>query len=352
MPSRALTNPASLARALELWFDKEGLDYPWRRTHDPYAILVSELMLQQTQIATVLGRGYYARWMERFPDVATLAAALEHEVLRTWEGLGYYRRARFLHQIAKAVVKDHGGVFPRDPETIRALPGVGRYTAGAVASFAFDAAEPIVDGNVARVLSRLCNDPTPVDTTAGQARLWEHAHLLVRSAKSPRRLNSALMELGQRLCRTGAPLCAECPVKSHCRADDPASLPLKTKRITITEVTERVFFHRTDEGILLQQETGNRRTGLWKLPPLPDDLATPPPVLHKAHYTITRYRVTLWIHDSPIPQSTPPPLHSSSHPPLHHSIIPFASLPQLPMPSPYRKALNAVLASADFALEA
>ena len=123
-------------------------------------------MLQQTQIATVLGRGYYARWMERFPNVRALAAATEPEVLRTWEGRGYYRRARFLHQVAKTIIEKHDGVFPRDLASIRVLPGVGRYTAGAVASFAFDEREPIVDGNIARVLSRLCNDPTPVDSTA------------------------------------------------------------------------------------------------------------------------------------------------------------------------------------------
>jgi A/G-specific adenine glycosylase len=329
---------------MEAWFAKNARDYPWRRTTDPYAIIVSELMLQQTQIATVLDRGYYARWMARFPDVPALAAASEHEVLRTWEGLGYYRRARFLHQLAKTVIEKHDGVFPRDLEAIHALPGVGRYTAGAVASFAFDAPEPIVDGNVARVLARLLNDSTPVDSTEGQLKLWEQAHALVKSAGSPRQLNSALMELGQRVCRTGTPLCGECPVKTFCRAKDPASLPVKSKRVAITEVTERVFFHRTEAGVLLQQETGKRRTGLWKLPALPDDARKLPPVLHQSRYTITRYRVTLWVHEAPE--------HCSTTPPLHHSITPLPQLAHLPMPSPYRKALNAVLATTNFALEA
>jgi A/G-specific adenine glycosylase len=278
--------------------------------------------------------------------VRSLADASESEVLRTWEGLGYYRRARFLHQVAKTIVEQHHGVFPRDLATIRALPGVGRYTAGAVASFAFDEREPIVDGNVARVLSRLRNDPTPVDSTSGQAQLWEHAELLVKSAKSARTLNSALMELGQRICRTGTPACGECPVKSHCLADDPASLPIKSKQPIITEVTERVFFHRTDAGILLQQETGNRRTGLWKLPALPES-PKPPPVLHKAHYTITRYRVTLWVHEAPAAKSLKTML---ADPALR--FISADELAHLPMPSPYRKALNAMLAAAEFELEA
>src|SRR4051795_7601157 len=144
MTCSQLPNPAALALALETWFARDSRDYPWRRTTDPYAILVSEIMLQQTQIATVLDRGYYTRWMARFPNVDALARAAEHEVLRAWEGLGYYRRARFLHQLAKTISTDHSGAFPREVVSIRALPGVGRYTAGAVASFAFDEREPIV----------------------------------------------------------------------------------------------------------------------------------------------------------------------------------------------------------------
>ena len=188
----------AIAVALERWFTANARDYPWRRTHDPYAILVSEVMLQQTQIPTVLDRGYYSRWMERFPDFASLAAADETEVLSAWEGLGYYRRARNLQKLAKVVTTEHDGTFPRDVTAIRALPGIGPYTAGAIASFAFDEAEPIVDGNVARVLSRVFNDSTPIDSTAGQKALWSRAGSLVKTAGSPRVLNSALMELGQR----------------------------------------------------------------------------------------------------------------------------------------------------------
>lgn len=347
MPRTApsLKNARAIALALESWFAANARDYPWRRTTDPYTILVSEMMLQQTQIATVLDRGYFGRWMERFPNLATLAAAAEPEVLRAWEGLGYYRRARFLHKLAQTVVVEHGGVFPQGKEAIRALPGVGAYTAGAVASFAFDACEPIVDGNVARVLSRLCDDATPVDSTAGQTVLWKRAEALVRASASPRALNSSLMELGQTVCRTGKPQCSACPVQRFCLAKDPGSLPVKARRLTATDVTERVFFHQSDRGVLLQQETGRRRTGLWKLPALPESAGLPP-VLHRARYTITRYKVTLWVHASPPTKA----LHSLMEDGAMQQVT-ASDLPHLPMPSPYRKALDAMLALAEFRLD-
>ena len=336
-----------ITHALEAWFHRQGKDYPWRQTTDPYAILVSEMMLQQTQISTVLDRGYYARWMERFPDLATLAVATEPEVLRTWEGLGYYRRSRFLHQMAQKVVAEHGGTFPSSTKDVRALPGVGDYTAGAVCSFAYNAREAIVDGNVARVLARIWNDPTPVDSTEGLSRLWERSRLLVAKAKSPRVFNSALMELGQTVCRVGTPLCGECPVQEWCQAEIPSDLPVKGKRTVITEVTERVYFQRTAAGVLLQLESGKRRTGLWKLPELEPEVtegASLPPVLHKAKYTITRYKVTLWVHEAP---------EGGSGKVLAEGLqyVPLAELEALPMPSPYRKALNAVMAEEEFQLQ-
>lgn len=334
--------PASLASDLVSWFRRNGRDYPWRQTRDPYAILVSEIMLQQTQIATVLDRGYYARWLTRFPDFATLAAASETEVLKAWEGLGYYRRARNLQKLACTVMKEHRGEFPSDPEGILSLPGIGPYTAGAIASFAFGLAQPIVDGNVARVLSRLDNNATPIDSTAGSKRLWNRATELVNNTNDPRALNSALMELGQTLCKPTQPQCPECPVKKHCRATEPATLPIKANKTQITEVTERVIFHQTDAGVLLEQETGSRRTGLWKLPPLPDSLAdVPPAVLLKSNYGITRYKVTLWVHS-----------HAPKNWPENQRVIPHAELADLPMPSPYRKALDKLRAHAEFQLEA
>ncbi len=164
-PSAAL-----FRRSLLNWYRQNARDLPWRRTADPYAILVSEFMLQQTQVATVIP--YYDEWLRRFPDFATLAAASENDVLHAWQGLGYYARARYLHAAAQFVMQNFGGELPADTAKIAQLPGVGRYTAGAIASFAFDLPEPIVDANIARVLARLTNYKIPIDTSAGRAHLW------------------------------------------------------------------------------------------------------------------------------------------------------------------------------------
>lgn len=336
---------ADLATSLVAWFERNGRDYPWRRTRDPYAILVSEIMLQQTQITTVLDRGYYARWLTRFPDFASLATAAEADVLSAWEGLGYYRRARNLHKLAQCIVNDHEGVFPTDPVIIRSLPGIGPYTAGAVSSFAFGLPEPIVDGNVARVLARLDNDVTPIDSTSGSKRLWDRARELVQSTDDPRSFNSALMELGQTLCRPTRPICGDCPVKSHCRATEPEALPVKSARPEITAVTERVFFLHTADGILLEQETGSRRTGLWKLPVLDEaHHEKPPAVLMKSSYGITRYKVTLWVHESPDTATRPLP--------QTHRFIAISELSAIAMPSPYRRALDRLLKDQQFMLKA
>jgi len=345
MPSQTTRlEPRAIAAELVNWFAQHARDYPWRRTGDPYAILVSEVMLQQTQIVTVLERGFYARWMERFPDFRTLAGAREDEVLKAWEGLGYYRRARNLQRLAREVMDVHGGVFPREPAAILALPGVGPYTAGAVASFAFGLAEPIVDGNIARVLSRMHDDATPVDSTAGVKALWERSRALVKATDDPRALNSALMELGQTHCTPTRPACDLCPVRAYCRAKEPEALPVKQVRQEITPVTERVIFLRNEEGVLLEQETGKRRTGLWKLPALPAEHEdAPPPVLLRMQYGITRYKVTLWVHE---------PHEQSGNWPGTHRFISSDELESTPMPAPYRKALRHLLESGEFRLSA
>lgn len=341
MPLSSPIHSAALAKALEAWFAECGKDYPWRRTRDAYAILVSEVMLQQTQISTVLDRGYYTRWMERFPDFRSLAEASEEVVLQAWEGLGYYRRARNLQKLAKVVMEQHGGVLPADPALILGLPGIGPYTAGALCSFAFGLPEPIVDGNVSRVLARLYHDATPINSREGIAMQWSRARELVAAASVPAVFNSALMELGQTFCRTGQPDCEGCPVRRFCQAVDPASLPVKTSRTVLTDVTERVFFRSTNEGVMLQQETGNRRTGLWKLPELPEG-GELPPVLLKTKYGITRYRVTLWVHAAP---ADLPEVEGMR-------LIRYEELFQTPMPSPYRRALDAVMkGQGEFVLE-
>lgn len=301
-------------------------------------------MLQQTQIATVLDRGYYTCWLEKFPDFQTLANASDEEVLKAWEGLGYYRRARNLQKLARVVLEKHGGRFPDNYEEMMDLPGIGRYTAGAVASFAFGQPRPVVDGNVARVLSRVYDNAVPVDSTTGTQWLWSCADALVQAADDPRVLNSALMELGQTSCTPTKPACHLCPLKRLCQAKDPESLPVKTKRQAFTAVTERVFFFRTQQGVLLEQETGSRRTGLWKLPALPHSHEeSPPAVLMRAQYSITRFRVTLWVHEAP------QIMHDW---PETHRIVSFEEIDSIPMPSPYRRTLRELLKRGEFQLEA
>jgi len=180
-----------LRRPLLLWYRKNARNLPWRKTRDPYAILISEFMLQQTRVATVLS--YYNEWLQRFPDFATLARASEASVLHAWQGLGYYARARNLPATAEIVVDRYGGHFPHAIARMRELPGIGRYTANAIATFAFDQSVPIVEANTARVLTRLFNFRRPIDCTAGREALWKRAAMLVpkRSAGIVRSKNSA-----------------------------------------------------------------------------------------------------------------------------------------------------------------
>jgi A/G-specific adenine glycosylase len=291
----ALEAPDEFRRALRTWFDKNGKDYPWRRTSDPYAVLVSEVMLQQTQIATVLGRGFYTRFLERFPDVATLAAAEDDVLLKAWEGLGYYRRARMLRESAKAVIARHGGEFPGDSVSLLALPGIGRYTAGALLSFAFDRPAPLVDGNVARVLARLFDRADPVDSGPMLKWLWETAEQLLDRVH-PRIYNSALMELGQTHCRPGVPDCLSCPVAAFCTAKEPSLLPVKAKRQAIEEIDEHAIYAIHDGRILLSRQGRGRREGMWRLPVRDKDEVSGLALLHRRKYGITRYRVTLHVH--------------------------------------------------------
>ncbi|MEC8942749.1 MAG: A/G-specific adenine glycosylase, partial [Verrucomicrobiota bacterium] len=195
----ALRNVRAFRRALLRWFDQCGADYPWRRTTDPYAILVSEVMLQQTTIGAVIQNRRFERFLEEFPDLRALAGASESELLRSWEGLGYYNRVRNLQKTARTILETHGGVFPADPSVLESLPGIGRYTAGAVASFAFDHPAPIVEANITRVLSRLFSYREPIDTPDSRSQLWSWAEALLPPCNA-RAFNSAFMELGQSHC--------------------------------------------------------------------------------------------------------------------------------------------------------
>ena len=197
------------------WYRENARDLPWRRTSDPYQIWVSEIMLQQTRVETVIP--YYLRWMDRFPTLEDLAQAEQDEILSCWEGLGYYRRANNLHQAVKEVVSNYGGNLPTKPEILQSLPGIGRYTAGAISSIAFNQPAPILDANVRRVFTRYFNISTPLGTTDSEKELWKIAEELIHP-EDPGALNQALMELGALVCQPRNPLCQGCPLKADCAA--------------------------------------------------------------------------------------------------------------------------------------
>lgn len=204
-----------IAPALLDWWDEGHADLPWRRTRDAYAVWIAEVMLQQTQITTVIP--YYERWMARFPTVYDLAAAPLDEVLKHWEGLGYYSRARHLHAAAQIVAHQQDGRLPQDPSELMKLPGIGRYTAGAIASIAYDVRAPILDGNVIRVLSRLHDIDADVTLPTSRSRLWRLAEAAVPDQR-PGDFNEALMELGQQVCLSQNPRCLICPLQAMCLA--------------------------------------------------------------------------------------------------------------------------------------
>jgi A/G-specific adenine glycosylase len=206
-PARA----SRFSRDLQRWFRKHGRDLPWRGTRDPYRVLVSEAMLQQTQVSRVLD--YYERFLQRFPTMKVLAGAPARRVRESWDGLGYYARARNLHAVARAVTE-----LPHDAEALRALPGIGRYTAGAVASFAFERRVALVDTNVARVLRRAFAPRADVQTARGQRRLWAIAEaILPRSGRATWTHNQALIELGALVCTARVAQCSRCPVRPYCK---------------------------------------------------------------------------------------------------------------------------------------
>ena len=273
--------------------------------------------------------------MELYPDVNALAEASEDEILRAWEGLGYYRRARNLQAAAVAVVERHGGVFPESTEDILALPGVGKYTAGAVASFAYGRSEPLVDANVTRVFARQFDFRDRVDSTKGQKQLWNWASDLVSHASDGRAYNSALMELGQTHCKNGEPSCLVCPVRSFCAAENPASLPVKAQRRKTVEVEEHALFARREGAVLLEQGGEGRREGLWKLPELSEGEAADKNEVLKSKYGITHHRVTLRVYEA-----------EADYSPRKESKIKWVKedeLEDFALASPYRKALGKLL---------
>ena len=220
------------------WFAREGRDLPWRRTRDPYRIWLSEVILQQTRVAQ--GLEYYLRFTERFPDIAALAAAPEDEVLKLWQGLGYYSRARNLHAAARQVMSRFGGVFPATYGEVRALPGVGDYTAAAVCSIVYDAPCAVVDGNVYRVLARLFDIGIPIDTTAGKRAFAELAQSQLDTSR-PGLYNQAIMDFGALQCTPAQPRCGDCPLAGRCLALAAGTVGVRPVKQGRAKVRDRWF---------------------------------------------------------------------------------------------------------------
>ncbi len=259
---------SSLHNDLINWFAQHKADLPWRQSQDPYAIWLSEIMLQQTQVTTVIP--YYERFLARFPTVEALAAAPLDDLLKLWEGLGYYSRARNLHRAAQIVAGQFGGQFPTSVDELRRLPGIGDYTAGAVASLAFGINTPVLDGNVMRIFTRLFDIEEDITLTATKNALWQLAESLVPVGRAGP-WNEGLMELGRRICTPKSPDCAHCPIAHHCAAralgvqlERPVKTPKpKTPHFDVTAAVTR----REDGRILIaQRPVDGMLGGLWEFP--------------------------------------------------------------------------------------
>lgn len=323
---QAIDQPAEFRRRLGQWYRSHARDLPWRKTADPYAIWLSEIMLQQTQVATVID--YYYRFLARFPNVAALAEAAEPEVLQMWAGLGYYRRARQLHAAAKRIAA--AGRFPDSLDEILQLPGVGRYTAGAITSFAFDQPAPIVEANTQRLYSRLLKLECDPRSTDGQNRLWQFAEAILpaKTGSGSGKLNQALIELGSQICTPRLPACHQCPVREYCAAHAAGAeerIPVVAPKAKVTELIHvAVVLHRKGKVLLELGQPGQWWQGLWEFPRLDvthlgpatkwdcmdqsicgqltseiqqryDLYASPKIVVGKFTHAITRYRVRLAI---------------------------------------------------------
>ncbi len=301
----------ALKTGLLKWYGRNARTLPWRGTHDPYRVWVSEIMLQQTQVETV--KAYFVRFIDAFPNLAMLAKSPEEKVLRLWEGLGYYRRARQLHRAAQQIVAEHDGVFPHDLEAVRQLPGIGRYTAGAILSISFDARQPILEANTVRLFSRLLAFRGNSHSAAGQKTLWHFATEILPT-KNTGTFNQALMELGSLICTPREPKCTACPLFDLCptrRSNLQDKIPVAKKKPVFESVRETAFvIERRGEIALRQCRAGERWAGLWDFPRFACDPAdstanakrlhqltglkvTPQEVFAKFQHGVTRFRISL-----------------------------------------------------------
>lgn len=347
------------------WFKQHQRDLPWRKSQDPYRVWISEIMLQQTQVATV--KEYFRRFTEQMPTIQDLADAQEQDVLRLWEGLGYYRRARQLHAAAKEVVKRFGGKFPRDVDEIQSLPGIGRYTAGAIASIAFGQRAPILEANTQRLYARLIGWDETLTTSASQKRLWQFAEDILPDSEVGI-FNQALMEVGSLVCTPKNPDCKQCPLSTHCEAHHSGrqnEIPRPKKKIEFIPVTEIALVVRKKNQVLVRQCGPDERwAGLWDFPRFPlagsgdrADLSAVPDQLNSAigidadlqqHLTtikhgVTKYRITLLCHEMTYRKGRLKPQLGPDNQPRVWKWIDVSQLSELPLSTTGRKLGRLVL---------
>jgi A/G-specific adenine glycosylase len=282
-------------RTVVAWQRRHGRNsLPWQNTRDPYRVWLSEIMLQQTQVTTVLG--YYERFLARWPRVTDLAAATLDEVLAQWAGLGYYSRARNLHACAQAVAAQHGGAFPGTAALLQTLPGIGRSTAAAIAAFCFGERVAILDGNVKRVLSRVLAYDGDLASAAAEKRLWDHATALLPQQEVDR-YTQGLMDLGATVCTARSPDCLLCPVQPLCRGQqsgDPTRFPVKTKKLKRSRRENWWLWLEREGQVLLQQRPATGVwAGLWTLPMYDDEASARAAVPGAALETLPRLQHAL-----------------------------------------------------------
>lgn len=307
--------PQPLRETLLDWYARHGRRLPWRETRDPYRIWVSEIILQQTRIAQ--GTDYYLRFVERFPDIASLAAASEDQVLKQWQGLGYYSRARNLHRAAQLLAEQFDGQFPRSYDQVRSLPGIGDYTAAAICSIAYRMPYAVLDGNVYRVLSRYFDLDTPIDTTAGK-KLFTRLADEQLDRDRPGDYNQALMDFGALQCTPSLPDCPRCPLLPHCRAQAAGTVALRPAKSKRSEPSPRYlhYFHIVSpEGTWVRRRTEDDIwRGLYEFPRIetPDDLPAEQMLSDARYAALIRSAST-----AEVLETLPPVKHLLSHRVLH-----------------------------------
>ncbi|HEX6176733.1 MAG TPA: A/G-specific adenine glycosylase [Thermoanaerobaculia bacterium] len=284
-----------IATAVESWFETHQRFLPWRATYDPYLVWVSEVMLQQTRMEVVLR--HYGSFIERFPSLTALASAAERDVLAAWSGLGYYRRARMLHAAARDVADRFAGAIPRDVKTLTSIRGIGRYTAGAISSIAFEERAAIVDGNVARIVARIAGIAEPTGSPRLMRAAWSVAEELVKRCAKPRVFNQGLMEIGALVCTPRNPKCDACPIRKQCGAyasGRPSAFPVPKEKKSTTRMVVSLYLIDDGKGrILMRRESGALMTAMFHLPHGTTSLLTGQPLRVRDENLVGTFRHTI-----------------------------------------------------------